>query len=330
MLDIGKEVISGREMIVMESGKSRDGEVVTVRKGPWMAEEDEILMDYVKKYGPRDWSSIRSKGLLPRTGKSCRLRWVNKLKPDLKTGCKFSPEEERVVIDLQARFGNKWARIATYLTGRTDNDVKNFWSTRQKRLARILQTPTQGKSHKSNGKTPISQNQVPALEGDNRGGAIFKRDSCHHTFSGGNEEIKMIHLPNLVSSNLHDHKPNKAQLEFTPTDKNKQCIAPSSPPQPLSSLHSFLQLPQTATDLPILPEMQDLVVPELGDSNLLDMFGSQDVGDAVELPFFVMGEPGRHCPNGDSGGLGTTNDFFDDFPMEALDYSESLPSPSEW
>ncbi|KAJ0970668.1 hypothetical protein J5N97_018627 [Dioscorea zingiberensis] len=111
-----------------------------VRKGPWTAEEDEILMEYVRKNGPRDWSSIRSKGLLPRTGKSCRLRWVNKLKPDLKTGCKFSPEEEHIVIDLQARFGNKWARIATYLPGRTDNDVKNFWSTRQKRLARILKT----------------------------------------------------------------------------------------------------------------------------------------------------------------------------------------------
>ncbi|KAH7687576.1 myb proto-oncogene protein plant protein, partial [Dioscorea alata] len=126
------------------------GSGAIVKKGPWTAEEDEILMEYVSRNGPRDWSSIRSKGLLPRTGKSCRLRWVNKLKPDLKTGCKFSPEEEHIVIDLQARFGNKWARIATYLPGRTDNDVKNFWSTRQKRLARILKTTTlQTKSEKN-------------------------------------------------------------------------------------------------------------------------------------------------------------------------------------
>lgn len=67
------------------------------------------------------------------------------------SGVKFSAEEERTVIDLQAQFGNKWARIATYLSGRTDNDVKNFWSSRQKRLARILQTsaPSSSKSQKN-------------------------------------------------------------------------------------------------------------------------------------------------------------------------------------
>jgi len=56
-----------------------------IKKGPWSIEEDEVLLKHVNKYGPRDWSSIRSKGLLPRTGKSCRLRWVNKLRPNLKT-----------------------------------------------------------------------------------------------------------------------------------------------------------------------------------------------------------------------------------------------------
>lgn len=55
-----------------------------IKKGPWSAEEDEILLNFVKKNGPREWSSIRSNNLLPRTGKSCRLRWVNKLRPDLK------------------------------------------------------------------------------------------------------------------------------------------------------------------------------------------------------------------------------------------------------
>ncbi|CAN8254127.1 unnamed protein product [Cochlearia groenlandica] len=57
-------------------------------------------------------------------------------------GCKFSEEEERTVIELQSKLGNKWAKIATSLTGRTDNDVKNFWSRRQKKLSRILLKPS--------------------------------------------------------------------------------------------------------------------------------------------------------------------------------------------
>lgn len=84
---------------------------------------------------------------------------------------KFSAEEERIVIELQAQFGNKWARIATYLPGRTDNDVKNFWSSRQKRLARILQTPTAPsttKSHKNN-----NGEVVPSLHDDTLEVIIF-------------------------------------------------------------------------------------------------------------------------------------------------------------
>ncbi|GFP91100.1 transcription factor gamyb [Phtheirospermum japonicum] len=125
-----------------------------MKKGPWKAEEDQILINHVRKYGPRDW----------RTGKSCRLRWVNKLRPDLKTGMKFSAEEERTVIDLQAQFGNKWARIATYLPGRTDNDVKNFWSSRQKRLARMLHTSSSSSSSTpKHTRTPMNSNPLPFL-----------------------------------------------------------------------------------------------------------------------------------------------------------------------
>lgn len=73
-----------REMRKMEAKKEE------IKKGPWKAEEDEVLINHVKRYGPRDWSSIRSKGLLQRTGKSCRLRWVNKLRPNLKKYTFFS------------------------------------------------------------------------------------------------------------------------------------------------------------------------------------------------------------------------------------------------
>ncbi|KAK4271468.1 hypothetical protein QN277_020162 [Acacia crassicarpa] len=131
------------------------------------ADEDEVLLNHVDKYGSRDWSSIRPKGLLQRTGKSCRLHWVNKFRPNLKNGCKFSPDEERVVIEMQAQFGNKWAKNASYLPGRTDNDVKNFWSSRQKRIARILHSSpppsSKSKSKRNQNKVPCFHN-VPPLE----------------------------------------------------------------------------------------------------------------------------------------------------------------------
>lgn len=64
------------------------------------------------------------------------------------------------MIELQAQFGNKWARIATYLPGRTDNDVKNFWSSRQKRLARILRTSAPQPAKPQNNNNNGSQNAV--------------------------------------------------------------------------------------------------------------------------------------------------------------------------
>ncbi|XP_062191339.1 probable transcription factor MYB58 [Phragmites australis] len=169
------------------------GERPAVRKGAWTAEEDEVLLQHVREHGPQDWSSIRSKDLLPRTGKSCRLRWVNKLRPNLKTGCKFSPEEERLVIDMQAQFGNRWARIATYLPGRTDNDVKNFWSTRQKRLARILRAPLPrrrpGKQSRSASSAP--SHDLPAQKPLRQGPCsdmIPFQETTHHIGQSSSQE----------------------------------------------------------------------------------------------------------------------------------------------
>ncbi|CAM8975589.1 unnamed protein product [Rhodiola kirilowii] len=106
-----------------------------LRKGPWSAEEDAILLDYMAKHGEGNWNACQRFSGLSRCGKSCRLRWVNQLRPNLKKG-DFTPEEERVVIELHAKLGNKWSRMAAKLPGRTDNEIKNFWNTRVKRFER--------------------------------------------------------------------------------------------------------------------------------------------------------------------------------------------------
>ena len=46
---------------------------------------------------------------LQRCGKSCRLRWINYLRPDLKRGT-FSDHEERTIIDVHRILGNRYVR----------------------------------------------------------------------------------------------------------------------------------------------------------------------------------------------------------------------------
>lgn len=71
---------------------------------------------------------------LNRTGKSCRLRWVNYLHPGLKRG-KMTAQEERFVLELHAKWGNRWSRIARKIPGRTDNEIKNYWRTHMRKKA---------------------------------------------------------------------------------------------------------------------------------------------------------------------------------------------------
>ncbi|XP_057517942.1 myb-related protein 308 [Amaranthus tricolor] len=113
-------------------GRSPCCEKAHTNKGAWTKEEDDRLIAYIKAHGEGCWRSLPKAAGLLRCGKSCRLRWINYLRPDLKRG-NFTEEEDELIIKLHSLLGNKWSLIAGRLPGRTDNEIKNYWNTHIKR-----------------------------------------------------------------------------------------------------------------------------------------------------------------------------------------------------
>ncbi|KAK6116693.1 hypothetical protein DH2020_049575 [Rehmannia glutinosa] len=132
-------------------GRSPCCEKAHTNKGAWTKEEDQRLINYIRAHGEGCWRSLPKAAGLLRCGKSCRLRWINYLRPDLKRG-NFTEEEDEIIIKLHSLLGNKWSLIAGRLPGRTDNEIKNYWNTHIKR--KLITTGIDPQTHRPLNSTP--------------------------------------------------------------------------------------------------------------------------------------------------------------------------------
>ncbi|PHT62996.1 Myb-related protein [Capsicum annuum] len=127
------------------------------KKGTWTPEEDRKLAAYITKYGSWNWRQLPKYAGLARCGKSCRLRWMNYLRPNVKRG-NYTKEEDEIILNLHAQLGNKWSAIAVHLPGRSDNEIKNHWHTALKKRANYASTSSDVSSKKSNKKKNSGSN----------------------------------------------------------------------------------------------------------------------------------------------------------------------------
>ncbi|GLJ46474.1 hypothetical protein SUGI_0979440 [Cryptomeria japonica] len=184
-------------------------------RGLWSPEEDSMLRNYVLRYGHGYWSEVPKLAGLKKSGKSCRLRWINYLRPGLKRG-NFSYQEQKIIIDAHALLGNRWSHIASMLPGRTDNEIKNFWHTHLKKKIKV--SGTDANAHKSSGdctrkEASECKRTVPETESTDMQMDCFVRIPYGTEFSrislqGGFEDIS----PNLVSKCLPDNNSLKDTL----------------------------------------------------------------------------------------------------------------------
>nr|XP_011468576.1 PREDICTED: transcription factor WER-like [Fragaria vesca subsp. vesca] len=132
----------------------------------WTPDEDEKLIEVVALHGAKKWTSIASKAGLNRSSKSCRLRWVNHLRPNIKRG-DMSEQEEDLIIRLHKLLGNRWSLIAGRLPGRTDNVIKNYWYTC---LSKKIQQKEKQSNNEANGtiQFPVVDEKLSVADDDQK------------------------------------------------------------------------------------------------------------------------------------------------------------------
>ncbi|BBM97915.1 transcription factor MYB, plant [Marchantia polymorpha subsp. ruderalis] len=205
-----------------------------LKKGPWTPDEDQKLVAYIQRHGHGSWRALPKHAGLLRCGKSCRLRWTNYLRPDIKRG-RFSLDEEQLIIHLHAILGNRWSAIAAHLAGRTDNEIKNYWNTHLKK--RLLHMGIDPVTHKATQSPPLlcsklshlAQWDSARLEAEARLARRTSPDSFLRSWKAQASGPLRSDLPSVQLPSFVQHWEPSMQSQLTSNEFSRSSTATSSP-----------------------------------------------------------------------------------------------------
>ncbi|XVE52801.1 hypothetical protein DITRI_Ditri02bG0153200 [Diplodiscus trichospermus] len=274
-----------------------------VKRGPWSPEEDLKLINFIQKHGHENWRALPKQAGLLRCGKSCRLRWINYLRLDVKRG-NFSKEEEDAIISLHESLGNKWSKIASHLPGRTDNEIKNFWNTHlKKRLVSKNENIPQKNESKISSITSSSscssitfvssscgkRNLEIELEQQWDEGSVTKkpREAFAMAVSDKEQDMKTEQLSNYSSSPSEEPK-ELSSSSISSNITNSSQVNVSNPENQSGSVFNFIGVydANNTSEEVNKPEILDIAfdIPlesDLDFWNMLDSLGSFE-SDAIQ------------------------------------------------
>ncbi|KAL2551831.1 Transcription factor AS1 [Forsythia ovata] len=238
----------------------------------WQPEEDALLRAYVKQYGAKEWNLIsqRMGKSLDRDPKSCLERWKNYLKPGIKKGS-LTPEEQNLVISLQAKYGNKWKKIAADVPGRTAKRLGKWWEVFKEKQLKQLQKSQNSRQEYDN----PAEGSTVAAGGSPEKAVLGKYDHILETFAEKYVQPKMFTFqsPNIIISpnlplpepppvlSLGSSEPIQPGSTLPPWMNNKNSTQTSS----LTSSSSSTPSPSVSLTLsPSEPAVLDPIHPEPG------------------------------------------------------------------